>query len=90
MPTRRDGRRLQAALTHGTIQGLLTHAEQARCLARADQITGSAVALEEAADDLHGLWKKAAMTSRGDERRLEPAPGDGAQNSRPADAKSIC
>jgi hypothetical protein len=90
VPTRRDGRRRQAALTHGTIQGLLTYAEQARCLARAYQIGCPAVALQEAPEGLHGLWKEAAMTSRGDEGRLEPAPGDGAQNSRPADAKSIC
>src|SRR5712691_5108411 len=81
---------MQPALPDGPVQGLLADSQQARGRARADELV-IPVACGEAAPQPFGvLREEAAMTSRGDQRRPELSPRDRAENTRTADAKTVC
>ena len=90
MPPWSDGGRPYPALADRAVQRLLTNAKQAGGLARADQIRAQAVTSETSPKLLDVLGMEAAMASRSDKRRLEPALCDSAKHGRPADAKAIC
>lgn len=87
---RSDGGRPYPTLADRAVQRLLTHAEQAGGLARADQIGAPVVTSETSPQVLPVLRMETAMASGRDKRRLEPALCDSAKNSRPADAQAIC
>jgi hypothetical protein len=87
---RSDDRRTEAALADGPVQGLLADTEQQRRRARAYELVISVAFGRAAAEPLGVLWEESPMAARSDQRRAELSPRDGAQNARPADAKTVC
>jgi hypothetical protein len=90
MASRRDGRGPHPSLSDCAVQRLLADAQQTGRLAGTDQVFALAVTPETSPELLHVLWAEPAMAAWSDQRRLEPAPGDGTKNGRPADAEAIC
>jgi hypothetical protein len=87
---RRHHRRAQPALADSPVQGLLADAQESRRRARADELVISIAYGHAPAQPLSVLGEEAAMASRGDKRGPKLPPRDGAKNTRPADAESIC
>jgi hypothetical protein len=90
VPSWSDGGSPYPPLADRAVQRLLADAKETGCLAGADQIGAKAVTSETSPKLLDVLGMEAAMASRSDKRRLEPALCDRAKNSRPADAKAVC
>jgi hypothetical protein len=87
---RSDDRRTEPALADGPVKGLLADTEQERRCARAYELVISAVLGPTAVEPLGVLREEAPMAAGSDERGAELSPRDGAQNARPADAKTVC
>ena len=90
MASGRDRRRPHPAIAHGPVQRLLADSEQARRLARADQLPAVAVTFEVSGELLDVLRKEAPVATRRDDGRRQAPPGDCTKNGRPADAKATC
>jgi hypothetical protein len=88
--TRSDHRRTEPALADGPVEGLLADTEQERRRARAYELVNSVVFGPAAAEPLGVVREEAPMAAWSDQRRSELSPRDGAQNARPADAKTVC
>jgi hypothetical protein len=89
--TRRHDRRAKPALADGPVQRLLADAQKASRRARADELVISVTSCcaSPQPQRLGVLGQEAAMASRGDQRRPELSPRDGAKNCRSADTKAI-
>jgi hypothetical protein len=88
--TRSDDGRTEPALADSAVQGLLADTEQERRRARAYELVISVAFGRAAAEPLGVLREEASMAARSDQRRAKLSPRDGAQNARPADAKTVC
>jgi hypothetical protein len=85
-----DDRRAEPALADGPVKGLLADTEQERRCARAYELVVSAVFGPAAAEPVGVLREEAPMAAWSDQGRAELSPRHGAQNARPADAKTVC
>jgi hypothetical protein len=88
--TRGDDSRTEPALADGPVEGLLADTEQERRRARAYELVISVVFGQAAAEPIGVPREEPPVASWSDQSRVELSPRDGAQNARPADAKTVC
>ena len=81
--------RLQPALSRGSVERVLADAEDTCGRLRTDQVGAPALDGEGERQSLYFAWVEPAVSAAGEDGR-QNAVVDGADNSRPADAKTLC
>jgi hypothetical protein len=89
MTTWGHGRRLQLALPCGSVKRVLGHAEQACGFLGSNQVSAPMLDCKRDSKSLHLARVEPAVSARSDDRKENPF-GDGPNDSRPADAKTLC